>query len=64
MHIAIVPLIGLILIIAIAWWALGQFPVPEPVRWIVIAVLAVLAILWVADAFGIMRAGVIVIGGA
>lgn len=62
MHVNIIALIGLLLIVAIAWWAISQLSLPQPIRMIVIVVVAVLCILWVAQAFGLMSGGTITIG--
>lgn len=62
MHINIIALIGLLLIVAIAWWAINQLSLPPPIRMIVIVVVAVLCILWVAQTFGLLNGGSINIG--
>lgn len=62
MHINVIALIGLLLIIAIAWWAISSLSLPPPIRMIVIVVIAVLCILWVASTFGLMPSGTISIG--
>ncbi len=62
MHIAIIPLLGLLLIVAIAWWAISSLSLPPPIRMIVIVVVAVLCILWVASTFGLMQGGNLTIG--
>lgn len=62
MHINVIALIGLLLIIAIAWWAISSLSLPPPIRMIVIVVIAVLCILWVASTFGLMPSGTITIG--
>lgn len=64
MHIAIVPLIGLLLIIAIAYWAISQITLPPPIRMIIIVVVAVLCILWVGQTFGVFSGGQITVGSA
>ena len=58
-HIAIVPLIGLLLIIALAWYLFTQLTLPQPVRMVVIVVACVVLILWVASLFGVLGGGVI-----
>ena len=57
MHIHIIPTIGIILIIVILWVLLRKLPVPEIVRYIAYCVMAALAIIWVADAFGVFSLG-------
>jgi hypothetical protein len=59
MHIAIIPLIGLLLIIAIAWYAITQLTLPPPVRMVVIVLACVILILWVASIFGLLGGGMI-----
>lgn len=59
MHIAILPLIGLLLIIGIAWYAIQQIPLPPMVKTVIIVVVCCLLILWVASIFGLMPGGVI-----
>lgn len=62
MHINIIALIGLLLIVAIAWWAINSLSLPPPIRMIVICVVAILCILWVAQTFGLLNGGSITIG--
>lgn len=62
MHIAIVPLIGVLLICAIAWYAISQMTLPPPVRMVIIVIACVILILWVASVFGLMSGGAITIG--
>jgi hypothetical protein len=57
MHIAIIPIIGLLLIVAIAWYAINQLTLPPPVRMIIIVIACVVCILIVADMFGVMSLG-------
>jgi len=57
MHIALIPIIGLLLIIAIAWYAISQMTLPPPVRMIIIVIACVVCILVVADMFGVMSLG-------
>jgi hypothetical protein len=59
MHIAIVPLIGILLIIGLAWYAISQIPLPPPVRIVIIVLACVILILWVASVFGLLGGGVI-----
>lgn len=54
MHIHLIPLIGLLLIVAIAWYAINQLSLPPPVRMIIIVVACVICILIVAQMFGVM----------
>ncbi len=61
MHIALIPLLGLLLIVAIAYWAISQLSLPPPIRMIVIVVVAVLCILWVASAFGVIQGGILTV---
>ena len=58
-HIAIVPLIGLLLILAIAWYLFTQLTLPQPVRMVVIVVACMILILWVASLFGLLGGGVV-----
>ncbi len=62
MHIAIIPLIGLLLIIGIAYYAINQIPLPPPVKMVIIVVVCCILILWVASVFGLLPGGVITIG--
>jgi hypothetical protein len=57
MHIAIIPIIGLLLIVALAWYAINQLTLPPPVRMIIIVIACVICILIVADMFGVMSLG-------
>lgn len=45
----IVTLLGVALIIGIAWWALDQIPLPPPIRMIVVVIVAIICILVVAN---------------
>lgn len=53
MHVAILPIIGLLLIIAIVWYAINQMTLPPPLRTVVIVVACVICILLVAQIFGV-----------
>jgi hypothetical protein len=53
MHIALIPIIGLLLICAIAWYCLNQMTLPPPVRMVIIVIACVILILIVADMFGV-----------
>lgn len=55
MHIAILPIIGLLLIAAILWYAINQMTLPPPVRMVVIVVGCMLLILIVAQIFGVFN---------
>jgi hypothetical protein len=57
MHIALIPIIGVLLIVAIAWYLLNQLSLPPPVRMVVIVVACVILILIVADMFGVFSLG-------
>ena len=57
MHIALIPIIGLLLIIAIAWYAINQLTLPPPVRMVIIVVACVICILVVAGMFGVVDLG-------
>lgn len=61
MHIALLPLIGILLIVAIAYYAINQLTLPPPVRMVIIVLACVLLILWVASVFGLMSGGVITV---
>jgi hypothetical protein len=41
----LVTLMVLLLILAIAWWAISQLPLPDPFRWVAIVLIALIAIL-------------------
>jgi hypothetical protein len=49
----ILQLIGILLIIAIAWYLLQNLTLSPPVRMVVIVVGCVLLIVWVVSAFGL-----------
>lgn len=53
----LIQLVIIIAILAIAWWAISKFPLPEPLRMVVIAVITILAILWLAQASGMLAGG-------
>lgn len=55
MHIALIPLLGLLLICAIAWWAINYLSLPPPIKMIIVVVVAVLCIIWVAHTFGLLE---------
>ena len=53
-------LIGLLLalvILGIVFWAVQQLTMPQPVRVVVTVVLAIVAIVWLAQAFGVSIPG-------
>ena len=62
MHIAIIPLLGVLLIAAIAWYAISQLTLPAPVRMVIIVIACVILILWVASVFGLMSGTGITLG--
>lgn len=41
----IITLLVVLLVLAIAWWAIQQLPLPDPVRWVAVVVIALIAIL-------------------
>ncbi len=57
MHIHLIPIIGLLLIIAIVWYLINQLTLPPPVRMVIIVVACVICILIVAQMFGVMDFG-------
>ncbi len=57
MHIHLIPIIGLLLIIAIVWYLINQLTLPPPVRMVIIVVACVICILIVAQMFGVMDLG-------
>lgn len=57
MHIHLIPIIGLLLIVAIAWYCINQLTLPAPVRMVIIVVACVICILVVAQMFGVMDFG-------
>jgi hypothetical protein len=62
MHIALIPLIGVLLIVAIAWYAINQLTLPPMVKTVIIVLACVILIIWVASVFGLMPGGSITIG--
>lgn len=42
----LVSLLILLLVLAIAWWAISQLSLPPPVRMIVVVFIAIIAIVW------------------
>jgi hypothetical protein len=63
MHIAILPIIGLLLIVAILWYAINQMTLPPPVKMVVIVIGCVLLILIVAQIFGVFNGAGITLSG-
>ena len=57
MHIHLIPIIGLLLIIAIVWYLINQLTLPPPVRMVIIVIACVICILIVAQMFGVMDLG-------
>ncbi len=49
----ILQLIGLLLVVSIAWYAISQLTLPPPVRMVVIVVCCIILILWAISAFGL-----------
>ena len=62
MHISLIPLIGVLLIVAVAWYCINQLTLPPPVRMVIIVIACVILILWVASIFGLMPGGFITVG--
>ena len=54
---SIVSLIILLAIMGLAFWAVQQLTMPQPVRVVVTVVLAIVAIVWLAQAFGVSIPG-------
>ena len=54
---SIISLIILLAIMGLAFWAAQQLTMPQPVRVVVTVVLAIVAIVWLAQAFGISIPG-------
>jgi divalent metal cation (Fe/Co/Zn/Cd) transporter len=42
----LISLLVFVLILSIAWWALSQLPLPQPVRSIVVVIIAIIAIVF------------------
>ena len=60
MSLIIMSLIVLLLalvILGIVFWAVQQLTMPQPVRVVVTVVLAIVAIVWLAQAFGVSIPG-------
>ena len=54
---SIISLIILLAIMGLAFWAVQQLTMPQPVRVVVTVVLAIVALVWFAQAFGISVPG-------
>ena len=54
---SIISLIILLAIMGLAFWAVPQLTMPQPVRVVVTVVLAIVAIVWLAQAFGVSIPG-------
>ena len=54
---SIISLIILLAIMGLAFWAVQQLTMPQPVRVVVTVVLAIVAIVWLAQAFGVSIPG-------
>ena len=54
---SIISLIILLAIMGLAFWAVQQLTMPQPVRVVVTVVLAIVALVWLAQAFGISIPG-------
>ena len=54
---SIISLIILLAILGLAFWAVQQLTMPQPVRVVVTVVLAIVAIVWLAQAFGVSIPG-------
>jgi uncharacterized membrane protein YwzB len=42
----LISLLVFVLILSIAWWALNQLPLPQPIRSIVVVIIAIIAIVF------------------
>lgn len=47
----------LCLVLGIAWWAVQHVPLPEPFRWIVVVVFAIIAIILLLSVFPLGNLG-------
>ena len=54
---SIISLIILLAIMGLAFWTVQQITMPQPVRVVVTVVLAIVAIVWLAQAFGVSIPG-------
>ena len=54
---SIISLIILLAIMGLAFWAVQQLTMPQPVRVVVTVVLAIVALVWLAQAFGVSIPG-------
>jgi hypothetical protein len=50
----IVTLIVVVLLLAVLWWALTLFPIPDKVRTVILVLVALVVILYVARHFGVV----------
>ena len=55
---SIISLIILLAIMGLAFWAVQQLTMPQPVRVVVTVVLAIVAIIWIAQAMGVSIPGI------
>jgi hypothetical protein len=45
----LIGLIVLCLVVGIAWWIVGQIPIPQPMRWVVTVVFGLIVLLLVLN---------------
>jgi H+/Cl- antiporter ClcA len=50
---ALISVLVFALIIAIVWWALQQLSLPQPIRMVVVVIIALIAILWLVQFLGV-----------
>ena len=54
---SLIVLLLALVILGIVFWAVQQLTMPQPVRVVVTVVLAIVAIVWLAQAFGVSIPG-------
>jgi hypothetical protein len=50
----LVAIIILALILYICFWALGQIPLPQPIRTVIVVVVALVLVVYLATRFGLL----------
>lgn len=50
----LVAIVVLCLICYVIFWALGQIPLPHPIRTVVVVLIALVLLVWIVNRFGLL----------
>lgn len=50
----LVTIVVVALILYVIFWALGQIPLPQPIRTVIVVVVALIILVWLVQRFGLL----------